>query len=87
MGKTDEFKKSELLTQLAENYILPEYQHLQENVYDLSNSWTAFENQPSEPQFDTIVAQWKRAYIRFQYVKMFDFGPGMNQNSDLQKDV
>ena len=80
MGKTDEFKKTELLTQLTENYILPEYHRLQENINDLSNSWNAFENQPNEPEFDTLIAQWKRAYIRFQYVKMFDFGPGMNQN-------
>ena len=80
VGKTDEFKKTELLNQLAENYILPEYKHLQENINDLSNSWTVFENQPSKSQFDTLIAQWKKAYIRFQYVKMFDFGPGMNQN-------
>lgn len=76
----DTFKKTELLTQLADNYILPEYTELQANVTDLTTSWNLFEVQPSEIQFDTIKAQWKRAYIRFQFVKMFDFGPGMNQN-------
>lgn len=79
-NQEDTFKKSELLTQLADNYILPEYTLLQTSVADLVTTWTAFENQPNEVQLDTLKAQWKRAYIRFQYVKMFDFGPGMNQN-------
>jgi uncharacterized protein len=79
-NQEDTFKKSELLTQLADNFILPEYTLLQTSVADLVTTWKAFENQPSEGQLDTLKAQWKRAYIRFQYVKMFDFGPGMNQN-------
>jgi predicted lipoprotein len=79
-NQEDTFKKSELLTQLADNYILPEYTRLQENVTAIATSWAAFENQSNEIQLDTLKAQWKRAYIRFQYVKMFDFGPGMTHN-------
>ncbi len=78
--KDDTFKKTELLSQLADNYILPEYASLQSHVDEIVTSWNAFENQPSETKLDSIRALWKRAYIRFQYVKMFDFGPGMNQN-------
>jgi len=79
-NQKDTFKKSELLTQLADNYILPEYQNLQRNVNDLVLTWNSFDNQPSRVQYDSLKKQWERAYVRFQYVKMFDFGPGMNQN-------
>jgi predicted lipoprotein len=79
-SKDDNFKKTELLTQLADNYILPEYASLQTHVNELVTRWNAFENQASETKLDSIRTQWERAYIRFQYVKMFDFGPGMNQN-------
>jgi predicted lipoprotein len=79
-NQEDTFKKSELLTQLADNYILPEYENLQRSLNDLVLTWNSFENQPTEVQFDSLKMQWGRAYVRFQYVKMFDFGPGMNQN-------
>jgi len=79
-NQEDTFKKTELLTHLADNYILPEYVALQNNVNSLFTSWSSFENQPTEVQFDTLKNQWKSAYVRFQYVKMCDFGPGMNQN-------
>ncbi len=79
-NQEDTFKKTELLTHLADNYILPEYANLQSKVNTLFTTWNSFENQPTENQFDTLKNQWKSADIRFQYVKMFDFGPGMNQN-------
>jgi len=79
-NQEDTFKKTELLTHLADNYILPEYSNLQTKVNALIATWSSFENQPTEVQFDTLKNQWKSAYIRFQFVKMFDFGPGMNQN-------
>lgn len=79
-NQEDTFKKTELLTHLADNYILPEYSNLQTKVNALITTWSLFENQPTEVQFDTLKNQWKSAYICFQFVKMFDFGPGMNQN-------
>ncbi len=78
--KDDSFKKTELLQQVADNYILPEYAKLQSDVATLANSANNFEQLTDQTIFDSLKAQWKRAYIRFQYVKMFDFGPGMEQN-------
>ena len=78
--KDDSFKKTELLQQVADNYILPEYAKLQSDVATLANSANNFEKLTDQSTFDSLKAQWKRAYIRFQYVKMFDFGPGMEQN-------
>jgi predicted lipoprotein len=79
----DTFKKTELLQQVADNYILPEYAKLQSEVTALATTASSFEAVPSITSFDSLKAQWKRAYIRFQYVKMFDFGPGMEQNLDM----
>ena len=76
----DTFKKTELLQQVADNYILPEYTKLQSDVATLANSANNFEQLTDQSTFDSLKAQWKRAYVRFQYVKMFDFGPGMEQN-------
>lgn len=79
-NQEDTFKKTELLQQLADNYILPEYSNLQSDLTALSATATSFNQLSDKPTFDSLRAQWKRAYIRFQYVKMFDFGPGMEQN-------
>ena len=82
-AQDDTFKKTELLQQLADNFILPSYTLLQQDVTSLATSWSSFDAQATEVTFDSIKTQWKRAYIRFQYVKMFDFGPAMEQNLSM----
>ena len=79
-NQEDTFKKTELLQQIADNYILPEYAKLQGEVTTLASTTASFEAVTNLVTFDSLKAQWKRAYIRFQYVKMFDFGPAMEQN-------
>ena len=79
-NQEDTFKKTELLQQIADNYILPEYAKLQGEVTTLASTAASFEAVTDLVTFDSLKAQWKRAYIRFQYVKMFDFGPAMEQN-------
>jgi predicted lipoprotein len=76
----DTFKKTELLQQISDNYILPEYAKLQGEVTSLASTAASFQAVTNLTTFDSLKAQWKRAYVRFQYVKMFDFGPAMEQN-------
>lgn len=77
------FKKTELLQQLADNYILPSYTLLQQDISTIATTWSSFEAEATPVKFDSLKNQWKRAYIRFQYVKMFDFGPAMEQNLSM----
>ena len=43
LHQDDTFKKTELLQQLADNYILPSYTLLQQDVTSLATSWSSFD--------------------------------------------
>ncbi|TNE53000.1 MAG: hypothetical protein EP338_13215 [Bacteroidetes bacterium] len=71
----DNFKKGELLAQTADRYILPSYQSLVTSLDILEQSWTKFEQTRSDLDFEQARNNWKDAYLDFQKVYMFDFGP------------
>lgn len=71
------FEKKDIMTQLADNYIVPSISKVQTDVNSLSTSWQSFLFEPTQENFDATKESWKAAYKSFQYVKMFDFGPFM----------
>ena len=50
----DTFKKTELLQQISDNYILPEYAKLQSEVTTLATTASSFEAVPSITSFDSF---------------------------------
>jgi predicted lipoprotein len=69
------FDKTAMLTNYADNVIIPEYQHLQENVNALVDAVNAFADAPSAEAQNAAKTAYSQAYVRYQYVEVFNFGP------------
>lgn len=77
-GNTKEdFKKEEIMTNLADNYIIPGYTDLQSRLSALSTAWNGFVPNPDQSGLETVRQKWQEAVISFHRVKLFDLGPAM----------
>lgn len=74
----EEFKKEEILSNLADNYIIPGYADLQTRLNTLSDSWNTFVASPSQTTLDAVRADWQTANVSFHRVKLIEVGPAMN---------
>lgn len=74
---TDTFEKKDILTNLADNWIIPSYAELKLNLENLNNAWIEFKSSETEENLNQVRNHWKLAYISFQKVKFIDFGPAM----------
>lgn len=72
------FSKTELLSNLGENIILPGYNNLKLSIDDFEAKHTAFINSKTTVSFDSLKASWKRTYIQWNKVSIFNFGPAMD---------
>lgn len=75
--KPDTFKKETLLTNVADNYIIPGYAELQLNVNALNTSWSTFAADETADNFNGVRSAWQAAAISFQKVKFLEVGPAM----------
>lgn len=73
----EDFKKEEILSNLADNYAIPGYADLQSSVTALSDAWSSFVAAPDADALNGVRNSWLSANISFQKVKMFDLGPAM----------
>lgn len=73
----EEFKKEEILTNLADNYIIPGYLDLQTRMNMLSTTWSTFETSPSQANLDAVRTYWMEANTSFHRVKLLEVGPAM----------
>lgn len=73
----EDFKKETILTNLADNYIVPGYADLQQKTNALSDAWNAFVTTPSQSALDDAQSKWREANLSFHKVKMFEVGPAM----------
>ncbi|MCE3294617.1 MAG: hypothetical protein K0R65_331 [Crocinitomicaceae bacterium] len=72
------FEKKDITANLADNWIIPGYQLLDSKIAAMKSKWEAFEATPGTAALTEVQEAWKSAYLVFQEVKMFDFGPAMN---------
>lgn len=82
-----DFDKKTITTNIADNYILPSYQDLKENLDSLSSSWSNYVATPNTTNFDIVKNTWKAAYLSFQRVKFIDFGPAMDNGFNASAGV
>ncbi len=68
------YDKSALLINWADNIIVPSYVNYQSKVNDLLLSSNAFTTAPTEANLLTLRNSWVETYKAFQYVAMFNFG-------------
>ena len=69
------FDKSAMLTNYADNVIVPAYQQLQENINTLVTAVNAFADAPSSDSRNAALIAFSDAYVRYEYVEVFNFGP------------
>jgi predicted lipoprotein len=70
-----EFDKASLLSNLADNVILPALNDFSSKINDLESSYSSFSINRTAPNLEDVRTKWKAAYLSWQAVKVFDFGP------------
>ena len=69
------FEKTQMLTNICDNYIIPAYTNFNEKNIALSNSASGFSSNPTVDAFEALKQTWKDALLSWQQVCFLDFGP------------
>ncbi|WP_130735833.1 imelysin family protein [Flavobacterium sp. J27] len=79
----DNYNRTELLTNWADNIIIPRYENYQTEVVQLESKMSAFISSPNQTNLDEVRTAWLEAYKAYQYVGMFSVGKAetINLNS------
>jgi predicted lipoprotein len=79
--------KSQMLTNWADNFIVPNYQNLSDKLTVLETSVTAFNAAPNLESLETVRTSWLEAYKSWQHVEMFNIGPAEQSFYHLKMNV
>lgn len=71
----DPFNKGTLLVNLADNLIIPALNEFQISVNTLETDYIQFQANRTSTNLDIVRNSWKEAYLNWQGIKMYDFGP------------
>lgn len=74
----EDFDKGALLVNLSGNIILPSLNQFSSELNDLNDEVAQLSQSTSAQDFQNVRNLWKSAYITWQTVKIFDFGPIRN---------
>ena len=74
-SNTDNFDRKAMLSNWADNIIVPAYQDFQSDVANLKLASDNFEHTPNQTNLDALQLAWETAYITWQNVEMFNVGP------------
>ncbi len=69
------FDKGQMLTNIADNLILPSLSDFQVKVNTLQTSYSTFTADQSIGNLEIVKESWKEAYLAWQTIKIYDFGP------------
>jgi len=70
----DNFNRTALLTNWADNIIRPSFINYQTKINTLQNEISGFVTAPSEVELQEVRTAWLEAYKAFQYVSAFEIG-------------
>lgn len=73
----DDFDREAILINWADNIIIPSFTAFSEASAQLDSDATAFSEDPTLENLDTLRNSWKSAYLAFQHVSMFEMGKPM----------
>lgn len=74
----DDFNKSELLSNVATNIIIPQYLNFQAELNQLSIDYSTFIGDQTTGNLSIVQDQLIETYISWQNAKTFEIGPAMN---------
>jgi len=73
----DDFKRSELLSNVANNLIIPQYITFQSELNQLGNDYAAFISNQNASSLLVVQNQWVETIKAWQSASMFEIGPAM----------
>lgn len=76
----DGYDRTALLTNWADNIIIPSFENYQTKVNALQAEVTAFTAAPTEADLQEVRAAWIEAYKAFQYVSIYEIGKAEEVN-------
>jgi len=68
------YDRTAMLTNWADNIIIPAFENYSTKVNTLSQAATAFTTAPDDTKLAAVRTAWLEAYTAYQYVAMYDFG-------------
>lgn len=74
-GTPDNFDRTAMLTNWADNIIVPSYSNYQQSLFTLENHILVFTTTPTEANLQTVRASWVEAYKSYQKISIFYIGP------------
>jgi uncharacterized protein len=75
---TEPFDKQAMLTNMADNVILPNYTSFKSALDSLIASYNAFKLSGSQGDYILVKQKLHSAYLKYQRVDLFEFGPAEN---------
>ncbi|KLT69159.1 imelysin family protein [Flavobacterium sp. ABG] len=79
-GGESNFDRTAMLTNWADNIIIPSYTNYQTKVATLQTAATAFNTTPNDANLKIVRAAWLDAYKAFQYTAIYNFGKALDIN-------
>lgn len=73
-GEGDSYNRTALLTNWADNIIVPSYENYQTKVSLLVTNTSAFTTTPTVVNLQTLRTSWLEAYKAYQHTSMYNFG-------------
>lgn len=74
----DNFDRKALLTHAADNIIIPAYTNFQSVFNEMKAAADAFTASPDVARLSNLRSKWRAAYLAWQQVELFSFGPAEN---------
>ncbi|NBC58990.1 MAG: peptidase M75 superfamily protein [Bacteroidetes bacterium] len=84
---TDGFDRQAMLTNWADNIIIPVYTDLNAKLGNLVNAKTNFIDDPTQANLDNLRMAWQEAYKVWQHAEMFNVGLAESSNYIFQMNV
>jgi hypothetical protein len=79
-SQSDNFNRTEMLTNWADNIIIPGYSDYQSKLQTLSADVATFNATPTEANLQTVRTSWINAYKVYQKIAVFSIGKAMEIN-------
>ncbi|WP_047547078.1 imelysin family protein [Psychroserpens sp. Hel_I_66] len=86
-SQSDGFDRQAMLTNWADNIIIPAFQDLNSKLLTLKTDKDTFLATPNLTNLDVLRASWLEAYKTWQYVEMFDIGKAEELNYADQMNI
>lgn len=78
-SNVDDFDRSTLLADVANNIILPEHQEFKAQTTTLKNAAIAFSDDPSQSNLDALQTVWHQTKLEWKDCQLFNLGPVSDQ--------